>query len=59
MREPNLRVSPLTVSKRPHSTISSSSKPTEHYLNSILERRTVELREKTAELEKLCVAQYE
>jgi hypothetical protein len=32
---------------------------TGHYLNSILERRTVELQEKTAELEKLCVAQYE
>ena len=32
---------------------------TGHYLNSILERRTVELQEKTAELESLLVAQYE
>ena len=32
---------------------------TGHYLNSSLERRTVELQEKTAELEALCVAQYE
>jgi integrase len=32
---------------------------TGHYLNSILERRTVELQETTAELEALCVAQYE
>ena len=32
---------------------------TGHYLNSILERRTVDLQEKTAELQALCVAQYE
>ena len=32
---------------------------TGHYLNSLLSRRTVELQENTAELEKLCVAQYE
>lgn len=30
---------------------------TGHYLNSILERKTVDLQEKTAELEALCVAQ--
>ena len=32
---------------------------TGHYLNSILKRKTVELQEKTAELEALMVAQYE
>ena len=32
---------------------------TGHYLNSILERRTVELQQKTAELEALAVVQYE
>ncbi len=32
---------------------------TGHYLNSILERRTVDLQEKAAELEALCVAQYD
>jgi len=32
---------------------------TGHYLNSILERKTVDLQEKTAELEALWVAKYE
>ena len=32
---------------------------TGHYLNSILDRRTVDLQEKTVELEALCVAQHE
>jgi catechol 2,3-dioxygenase-like lactoylglutathione lyase family enzyme len=32
---------------------------TRHHLSSILERRTVELQEEAAELEALCVAQYE
>lgn len=32
---------------------------TGHYLNSVLEGKTEELQRKTAELEALCVAQYE
>lgn len=39
--------------------IGYSSDLTGHYLNFLLGRSTLEIQEKTAELEALCVAQYE